>query len=57
MDRCADCKFYVDLKPTLKIGECHRYPPGERGAFSVVPQEAWCGEYRAKPEAPKEGKK
>lgn len=57
MDRCADCKYFIESKPSLKLGDCHRYPPGERGTWAVVQHDGWCGEHRPKPDLPKEGKK
>lgn len=57
METCQSCKYFLESKPSLKLGDCHRYPPGERGTWSVVQHDGWCGEYRAKPDPPKEGKK
>lgn len=50
--KCAECKFYEAAESANGI--CHRNPPQFRTdfrfpQFPIVPSDAWCGEYEAKP--------
>lgn len=60
--RCATCRFYL-ARPLEQTGECWCLPPqmipvnqgGQLGMMGVrpqVPENAYCGQYRPKPQDP-----
>lgn len=43
---CFTCRHW--LEGVQHVGECHRYPPAQRGDFAISRRNDWCGEHQDK---------
>ena len=42
---CWNCRYFSGSSPNHR-GECHRYPPDQKGKFAQPMAYDWCGEHK-----------
>lgn len=50
-EECCHCRFFRNQATAAGSGECHRRVPDPRGAWPVIQQNEWCGEFEPREKA------